>query len=164
MLCKLSRSCLAVAIFNQLAAEFLFQLLRLIRLREEGYGFDIHQPRCHLQKFAGQIQVGLLQGAHISGILLYQLKDRDIVDIQFVLGNQKQKQVQWSLEHFCFIKRFFHKNKSILQLNKRNGRDAIKLMPCEQSDVSRDKGVESAPVNISKSSASIIYRSYCNIL
>ena len=100
---------LAQPVFDQLAGQFAFQLLRLFVARQQHGGFDLHQPRRHLQKLGCHIQIGFLHLADGIHILRQHLGDGNIVNIQLVFLHQKQEQIQRPFKRGQLIGDRFHK-------------------------------------------------------
>ena len=94
----------AEGVFDQLSGQLLLELLlQLLVLGQQRNRFDVHQSGCHLQKFAGNLQLLALHLLDIIQILLEQLCNLNVIDVQLVLGDQLQDQVQRTF-HLCDLK------------------------------------------------------------
>ena len=83
------RSLLAALVFQQLSHQLGAGVVLFLVAGQQAGGLDVHQPRSHLQKFAGDFHLVLLQGADIRHVLLQQGADVDIVNIDLMLGEQR---------------------------------------------------------------------------
>src|SRR5262249_21811277 len=68
--------------------------------RQQQLRFDVNQRRSHHQKIARDGDVQLLHQLEISQVLLGDVRDRDVVDVDFVFSDQIEQQVEWPLKDF----------------------------------------------------------------
>jgi len=80
----------ALVVLDELTGEFLFHALTLFAAGQQQKAFHLHQMRRHLNEGAGGlgVGVGLLHGA---GVLVDELQNRDIMQVHFMFGHQRQQ-------------------------------------------------------------------------
>lgn len=99
----------------------------------------MHQPGRHLQELAGHLQVGFLPALDGLQILLQQLRDGNIVDINFVFLHQMQQKIQRPLENRKPVRYGFHRCHA--------SPNSIR-MPRKMKFATKEIGVLSTPVKI----------------
>ena len=63
--------------------------------REEHLRLDADQARCHLQILGGLVQ---LERMHPVDELLTDAGDRDVVDVELLVADQREEEVEWAVE------------------------------------------------------------------
>ena len=106
-LLKALRHGLAQGVFYQRTLKFLLHLLRLF-LGKKRRGFYHDEPRRHLEELRSDLKIRLGHSVKIQHELIQQNADLDILDIQLVLLNERQHEVQRTLEYLKLEVQSFH--------------------------------------------------------
>ena len=75
---------------------------------KQGNRLDIHKARSHLNELACNVHVAFLHLPDIVDILLHKFKNRNVVNIQFVLADEVKQKVKRAFKHLKLIINLFH--------------------------------------------------------
>ena len=81
--------------FLQIHARIFFLFLRT---GEQHFALDANQLACHDDEIARQLHVQILRRFNVSEVLVTDQRDRNVGDIHFVFLNQREQEIQRSLE------------------------------------------------------------------
>ena len=83
---------------NKIGNRLVFLRLLVVVTRQQKARLHIHQGSRHQQIFAGHVEVEFLKHVDVSDVLIRDLRDREMVDIQFVGTNQMKEKIQRTLK------------------------------------------------------------------
>ena len=84
---------------NQLVSRINFLTFLILLFRKEHPAFDIDQRCRHHHELTGRIQVLMIHPADIIEVLIRYFRDRNIVNINFVLINEVKEQVERTFKY-----------------------------------------------------------------
>ena len=97
---------------NRVAQRKPWILFCLRVTRQEHPAFEQHQLACHVEKFRSHIHSRVEIVRDIRHILVAEQGDRNIIDIDFVLDDQRQQKIERTLKLIeLVIDRGFHRSK-----------------------------------------------------
>ncbi len=74
----------------------------LILFGQQQAAFDLHQGGCHNKELTGHFEAELLHGEEHLEVLFEDLLDRDVVDVDLRLSDQKEQKVEGALKDLEF--------------------------------------------------------------